>query len=104
MTMVLDGIAVELDRDGFLANPDQWSPDVALAIAQQNGIDVLTDRHWQVIDFCRTDRAATGEPPGLRRITKETGIPMKEMYQLFPKGPGILASKIAGLTKPKSCV
>jgi tRNA 2-thiouridine synthesizing protein E len=29
---------------------------------------------------------------------------MKELYELFPKGPGKLAARIAGLPKPQSCV
>ena len=56
------------------------------------------------IEFCRADNEAKGTPPGVRRITKNTGISTKEMYQLFPKGPGVLSSKIAGLSKPKGCI
>lgn len=103
-TMTLAGQTVEVDAEGFLLNPDQWTPEIATEIAKQNGIDPLTDKHWQVIDFCRRDNAEKGTPPGVRRITKMTGISTKEMYQLFPKGPGVLASKIAGLTKPKGCI
>ena len=47
---------------------------------------------------------ATGEAPGLRRITKKGGVPTKEIYKLFPGGPGKLASKLSGLPKPTSCV
>ena len=76
-----------------------------LAIStRENGIDPLTPRHWEVIDFCRADNEAKGTPPTIRRITKATGIPTKEIYALFPKGPGILSSKISGLTKPKGCI
>ena len=64
----------------------------------------LNDRHWQVIEFARKDNDAMGTPPGVRRITKNTDVSMKEIYQLFPKGPGILASKISGYGKPQGCV
>ena len=64
----------------------------------------LTDRHWVVLDFVRKDAEVEGEPPGVRRITKLTDVSMKEMYKLFPKGPGILASKLAGYGKPQGCV
>ena len=103
-SVMLAGQAIEVDDGGFMLNPDQWSPEIATELARESGIDPLTDRHWEVIDFCRRDAAGKGEPPGVRRITKQTGVSMKEIYQLFPKGPGILAAKISGLTKPKGCV
>ena len=43
-------------------------------------------------------------PPGLRRISKLSGVNMKELYQLFPKGPGKLAAKVSGLPKPQGCI
>ena len=72
-------------------------------IAAEAGIS-LTDRHWVVLTFVREDAVDQGEPPGVRRITKLTDVSMKEIYQLFPKGPGILASKLAGYGKPQGCV
>ncbi|MFG1690621.1 TusE/DsrC/DsvC family sulfur relay protein [Gemmatimonadota bacterium] len=98
------GHTVDVDDDGFMTDLAQWSRDVATAIAQEEGIAELTDRHWVAIDFAREDSETKGEPPGVRRITKMAGIPTKEMYQLFPGGPGILVARIAGLTKPKGCV
>jgi tRNA 2-thiouridine synthesizing protein E len=103
-TATIAGVPVELDAEGFMTDPTQWTKEIAEAIARDNGIDPLTEKHWKVIEFCRADAEAKGTPPTVRRITKGTGIPTKEMYQLFPKGPGILASKIAGLTKPKGCI
>ncbi len=103
-TATFAGVPVEVDAEGFMTNPDEWTPEIAEEIARQNGIDPLTERHWAVIDFCRRDNEAKGTPPTVRRITKQAGVPTKEMYQLFPKGPGILAAKISGLTKPKGCI
>ena len=102
-TATFAGHNVEVDVDGFLATPADWNREIAQAIAAEEGIE-LTDRHWTVIEFARKDNEAMGTPPGVRRITKNTDVSMKEMYQLFPGGPGVLASKIAGLTKPKGCV
>jgi TusE/DsrC/DsvC family sulfur relay protein len=102
-TATIAGTAVEVDAEGFMTDAGQWTKEIAEAIAAENGI-TLTDRHWEVIDFCRADNEAKGTPPTVRRITKGTGISTKEIYQLFPKGPGILASKIAGLPKPKGCI
>jgi len=40
----------------------------------------------------------------LRALGKESGVPIKELYQLFPKGPAKLAAKIGGIPKPKGCI
>jgi tRNA 2-thiouridine synthesizing protein E len=97
------GHRVDLDDEGFLADPTQWTPQVAEEVAREVGL-TLTQRHWQVIGFCREDAARQGTPPGLRRISKLSGVETKELYQLFPKGPGKLAARIAGLPKPQGCL
>ena len=97
------GATVTVDADGFLTDPGQWTRKISEDLAAEAGI-TLTDRHWVVLDFVRKDSEDQGEPPGVRRITKLTDVSMKEMYQLFPKGPGILASKLAGYGKPQGCV
>lgn len=99
-----NGFSVTLDGEGFMTDPSQWNPDVARAIAAEVGIAELTDQHWTVITFCREDNAKEGQPPGLRRISKQSTVGMKELYKLFPKGPGKLAARISGLPKPKACI
>ena len=99
-----DGIQVETTDEGFLVDADQWSPDIARSIAEEAGVGDLTDQHWTVISFCREDAAREGQPPGLRRISKLSGVNMKELYALFPKGPGKLAAMVAGLPKPTGCI
>ena len=95
---------IEVDDEGFLVNSDQWTREVAEVIATEAGIGPLTDRHWQVIDFCRKDTQEQGTPPGLRRIAKLSNVNMKELYRLFPKGPGKLAARVSGLPKPQGCI
>ncbi len=102
-TATIAGHDVTMNDDGFMTDPQEWTPDIADELARQAGI-TLTERHWVVIEFCRRDAVENGTAPGLRRITSKTAISTKELYQLFPKGPGILAAKVSGLTKPKSCV
>ncbi len=97
------GHDVDVDAEGFMVNGSQWTPDVAEAIAREAGI-TLTPEHWKVITFCREDAAREGQPPGLRRISKMSGVGTKELYALFPRGPGKLAALVAGLTKPQGCV
>ena len=98
------GTAVEVNDEGFLLQSDSWTPEIAEAIADQVGIGPLNEKHWQVIEFCRQDAAEQGRPPGPRRISKLSGINMKELYQLFPKGPGKLAARVSGLPKPQGCI
>jgi tRNA 2-thiouridine synthesizing protein E len=95
---------VQLNPEGFLLDSRQWTPQLAEALALKAGIGRLTERHWKVITFCREDAAREGQPPGLRRIAKLSGVEMKELYQLFPQGPGKLAAMVAGLPKPQGCV
>lgn len=99
----INGRAVDVDDEGFLVDPKEWDRDVAGVMAEGAGLE-LNDRHWAVIDFCRKDWEESGQAPGLRRITKVGGVPTKEIYKLFPGGPGKLAAKISGLHKPQSCV
>ncbi len=99
----INGRTVEVDAEGFMVNPDDWNKDIAVALAKEIGIE-LTDRHWKVIEFCRSDFQAQGTPPTLRRITKVGGVPTKELYKLFPKGPAKKVAKISGLGKPTGCI
>jgi TusE/DsrC/DsvC family sulfur relay protein len=101
---IVAGTPVLFDAEGFMADREAWTPEIATAIAAENDIPELTEAHWKVIDFCREDASATGVAPGMRRITTSLGIPPREMYSLFPGGPGMLAARIAGLPKPRSCV
>jgi TusE/DsrC/DsvC family sulfur relay protein len=97
------GHQVTVNDEGFMTDAAQWTPEIGEAIAEEVGLK-LTPEHWKVITFCREDAAREGQPPGLRRISKLSGVGMKELYALFPKGPGKLAARVAGLPKPHGCV
>ncbi len=97
------GHEIDVNEEGFLTDSSQWTPEIGEAIAQEAGL-VLTPEHWKVITFCREDAAREGQPPGLRRIAKLSGVGTKELYALFPKGPGKLAARVAGLPKPHGCI
>jgi TusE/DsrC/DsvC family sulfur relay protein len=105
MTMTLIANApVDLDTEGFMTNPEQWNDQIAQAIATENDVPELGDRHWLVVKFMRERYLATGTAPSIRSLGKESGVPIKELYQLFPKGPAKLAAKIGGIPKPKGCI
>jgi dissimilatory sulfite reductase related protein len=98
------GRQIDVNDEGFLVRSEQWTPEVGEAIAREVGLAALTPEHWKVLTFCREDAAREGQPPGLRRISKLSGVETKALYALFPKGPGKLAARISGLPKPQGCV
>ena len=102
-TLIAD-TAVDVDAEGFLTEPTQWTEAIAEEIARDNGISELSDRHWLVVRFMRERYLTTGAAPSIRALGKESGVPVKELYQLFPKGPAKLAAKIGGIPKPKGCI
>ena len=103
MTLIAER-SVDVDAEGFLTDPQQWNEPIAEAIARENGIAELTDRHWLVVKFMRDRYLTSGTAPSIRSLGKESGVPVKELYQLFPKGPAKLAAKIGGIPKPKGCI
>ena len=105
MTMALIADSpVDVDAEGFMTSPEQWNEQIAEAIAAENGIAELTDRHWLVVRFMRERYLETGNAPSIRSLGKKSGVPVKELYLLFPKGPAKLAAKIGGIPKPKGCI
>jgi TusE/DsrC/DsvC family sulfur relay protein len=93
-----------LDAEGFLQKPEQWTEEIAHEIAGENGIAELTEKHWQVVRFMRAKYLETGAAPTIRTLGKDSGVAIKELYQLFPKGPAKLAAKIGGIPKPHGCI
>ena len=103
-TLTYAGTPVEVDGEGYLVHPDQWTEEMAGAIAAANGIAQLGERHWQVVRFMRAAYLQNGSAPSIRTLGKSSGVAVRELYELFPKGPAKLAAKIAGIPKPRGCV
>jgi tRNA 2-thiouridine synthesizing protein E len=103
-TLTYAGAPVDVDAEGFLTDPEQWNEGVAAGIAAENGVAELSERHWIVVRFMRDTYLDTGSAPSIRTLGKASGVPIKELYQLFPKGPAKLAAKIAGIPKPRGCI
>ncbi|MBW2507604.1 MAG: TusE/DsrC/DsvC family sulfur relay protein [Deltaproteobacteria bacterium] len=96
-------VAVQTDAEGYLANKDDWSEELANELATELGIE-LGDAHWKVLNAARAIESESGSSPGLRKISKRSETPIKAIYKLFPDGPAKLIAKIAGIPKPKSCL
>lgn len=98
------GMTVAVNDEGFFEDPNLWTEAMAPEIAKTEGIDELTEPHWQVIKFMRSEYAEKGTGPTVRVLGKTSGVSVKELYQLFPKGPAKMAAKIAGIPKPRGCI
>lgn len=103
-TQAIAGLTVQVNEEGFMVVPSEWTEEIAVAFAADEGIPELTEAHWRIISFCRGSAAETGKAPTLRAITKGTGISTKELFALFPKGPAKKVARISGLGKPEGCV
>jgi len=103
-TVSIADVPIEVDAEGFLTQAEQWNEQMAVEIARDNGIAELTPRHWLVVKFMRDRYLTTGAAPSIRSLGKESGVPVKELYELFPKGPAKLAAKIGGIPKPRGCI
>ena len=100
----IDISGVEFNEEGFFVHPEQWTEDMVPELARREGIDELTDAHWKVIRFMRTEYIEKGSGPTVRVLGKSSGVTVRELYQLFPKGPAKVAARIAGIPKPRGCI
>ncbi|MFH1530632.1 MAG: TusE/DsrC/DsvC family sulfur relay protein [Pseudomonadota bacterium] len=100
----LGDIVLEVDEDGFIEDPSLWNEKIAAALAIGEHVDVLSEDHWKVVNYLRDYFQKFGVAPMIRKLCKETGFKLKEIYDLFPSGPAKGACKIAGLPKPTGCV
>ena len=95
---------IEVDEDGFMQHPETWNEEIARALAASESVPELGEEHWKVVRYLRDYYLKFGVAPMVRKVSKETGVDNKRMYELFPSGPAKGACKIAGLAKPTGCV
>jgi len=104
-TIDFNGTPVELNAEGFLADPSAWSEGLAEILARrEEGLEALTDEHWAVIRYIRSHFEEKQSAPMVRAVCKGTGLRLQRIYDLFPSGPAKGACKLAGLPKPDGCV
>ena len=101
-TKTYAGVNVEVTEEGYFINPKQWTREIAADIAKEEGIE-LTPKHYEVLEFIRKE-FETGRTLTIRAVGKSGYTDIKGFYDLFPGGPLKKASRIAGITKPASCV
>lgn len=104
-TKTIAGKTVQVNEEGYMTNPAEWTREIAIELAKEEGMAELTPAHWKVIDYCRSSAAGVGgKSPTMRTIITNAGVTTKELFVLFPKGPAKKVAKIAGLGKPEGCV
>ena len=96
------GVTVDLNQQCYFINPSQWTKEIGIEIAKEEGIE-LTDKHFAIIEYLR-NRFNSGEALSIRSINHSGVIDVKTFYQLFPGAPLKKATKIGGIPKPTSCV
>ncbi len=101
-TKTIAGVSVDLNDEGYLTDPSQWTKEVAAEIALEEGIE-LTDKHFEVLEYLR-EETANGAQLTIRKVGKSGITDIKGLYDLFPGGPLKKSSRIAGIPKPSSCV
>ena len=100
----IGGREFEVDGDGFLQQPETWDEDVARLFATTDGTGDLTEKHWAVIKYIRQYWKENDMAPMVRKVCQNSGLRLREVYELFPMGPAKGACRIAGLPKPDGCV
>lgn len=106
----VNGREITTDAEGYLANLDDWSEDVAEYLSRQDSLE-LTERHWRLLNWIRKYYQENGTAPNLRVMTKTIGDDLggewadkKFLFDLFPYGPAKQAARYAGMPKPTGCV
>jgi len=103
-TIEIENKVFEVDGDGFLQQPEIWNQDVARLFALYDGIEEMNEKHWAIVNIIRKNWEEKGMAPMVRTICQETGVRLREIYELFPLGPARGACRVAGLPKPDGCV
>ena len=110
MPIEMNGKTIETDEEGYLVNLSDWTEEIALKLAEGEGLP-MDENRWEVVNFLREYYNEYQIAPAVRVLTKAIGKKLgadkgnsKYLYELFPYGPAKQACKIAGLPKPTGCV
>ncbi len=94
-----------LDEEGYLVEPNEWTPEIALELARGEHIE-LTSVHWDVIQFMRHFQAEHQVAPDarfvIRHLLSAHGLDRNALFTLFPYGYVKQACKIAGMKRPRA--
>jgi len=108
MGINVSGKELETTPSGFLVNIEEWSEELALIIAKEEGVE-LTEKHWDVINYLRDEYINnSGNQPNTRNIAKAMAsawggekLNAKALYDLFPGNPSKQGGRIGGLPESR---
>jgi len=106
--LLVNGREIETDSEGYIRNLDDWSEDYAVALAQQEELE-LTEEHWEVIRYLRQYYQEHSIQAQVRNMIKHFAeVWGKErgnnhyLHAIFPKGgPQKQGNRMAGLLRTK---
>jgi tRNA 2-thiouridine synthesizing protein E len=97
----------ERDEEGFLLDAQDWHPGLVEAFAAESGLELNPERR-EIIDYIRNYFEINHSVPEARVVLKhmlaiwgKDKATRRYLYQLFPRGYGQQACKIAGMRKPR---
>lgn len=96
----------ELDAEGYLVDPQDWTEELAKEFARQENIS-LTEDHWDVIQFMREyyeeHQIAVDARFVIKHLSDRLGPGSRnKLFELFPYGYVKQACKIAGMKRPRA--
>jgi tRNA 2-thiouridine synthesizing protein E len=103
MTPITEHMANEVKKAPI--SFEDWTEEDAVRLAEEENI-TLTSEHWSLVFFLRANCEAFGTTPTARQILKAMTEDVKELggrkylYSLFPRGPVVQCTKIAGIPLP----
>ncbi len=97
--------APDIDGDGYLVNPAEWTEEIAETFAREESI-ALTEEHWAIIRFMRdywdTNQIAPDVRWTTKFVTKTMGADRNRLFELFPYRYPQQACRIAGMMRPRA--
>lgn len=98
--------SIPRDNEGYLLNPDDWSEELAEALAFEAEFS-LVGEHREIVWFVREYFELHASVPEARKVLKfmkeqwgAEKATRKYLYKLFPRGYAQQACKVAGMRKP----
>lgn len=106
---MIDISALDRDDEGYLFDPEDWTPRIAEQLAREEAIE-LGAAHWVVLNFIRDYHESRGITPDIRHtasyLAERGGCDKKrakqQIFELFPYGYVKQACKIAGMQHPRA--
>jgi tRNA 2-thiouridine synthesizing protein E len=108
--LMVGGMAIATDKEGYLLDLGDWSEPVAQALAQAEGLN-LQNEHWEILLLLREFYQEFQLSPATRPLIKYVALKLgpdkgnsMHLNRLFKGTPAKLAAKLAGLPKPSNCI